>query len=141
MSVSKRGAAFMEVALRITHWSFALLALAGSLVVSFFGWMTLGFWGGRSFGPSALAVALIPLAAFPLFVLYVWKPRTGFYAILACIAARWLIFAILDWPHLAFYPLSSGIDEVMFALALCASASYWAYVRIVRTSAGAVDRF
>jgi hypothetical protein len=86
--------------------------------VSLIGWMALSFGGGKGmFRPLGIDGVLLPLLCLPLFVLFVFRPKWGFYVFLFYGLAFWGI-PLLLWKRGFLDDMATGSDMDRWVL-LC----------------------
>jgi hypothetical protein len=94
--------------LKLLRWLFAGIAGISAFLVTDLGLMALSF-GGPFRGFRDLGSAALPALCLPLFVLFLVRPKQGFYAFLLYLLAAWMIQFVESAPLvLLFNPLSSS---------------------------------
>ena len=125
-----------SMSLKIVRWFFAGIAGISAFLVTDLGLMALSF-GGPFRGFKDFGSAALPALCLPVFVLFLVRPKRGFYAFLLYLMAAWMIQIVVSAPRVFFNPLSSGMDKMTLLCVCAAGVSYWAYARIkLTTSSG-----
>jgi hypothetical protein len=115
--------------LKTVRWLFATLAGIAASVVSVLGWMAASF-GGPIVGYKDVASVVLPVICLPLFVLFLMKPKWGFYAFFLYLLSAWAIQVLISTPRILFNPLSSDMDKIILGCVCSVALSYGAYKRI-----------
>jgi len=114
--------------LKIVHWAFSILAGIAALIVSVLGWMAASV-GGPIKSTADVASVVLPLICLPLFLLFVAKPKIGFYSYLVYLLSAWVIQVVISIPRVLFNPLSSDMDKIIVGCVCSVGISYAAQRR------------
>lgn len=72
---------------------------------------------------------VFPLFCLPLFILFLVKPRWGFYAFASYYPLWWLGMLAGSFPDVTLDPLPSGLAKMMLACSVAVCLSYLAYTK------------
>jgi hypothetical protein len=92
-----------------------LLIPAGFLTLAY---TLLGIVGTGMMGPIVgvkdLVAVYYPLLAFPVFCLVFASLRIAAIFLWIYFLFKWIFWLVISWPHIAFNPLSSKADQLLF---------------------------
>jgi hypothetical protein len=120
--------------IKITRWLLMLVAGASACAVSLLAWMALSF-GGSVWGIAGVAGVALPMLCFPLFALFLFRQKAGFYVFLLYFLLDWTLQILIAAPRLLFNPIASGMDRLIVLCLCCLAMSFGLH----RVSARSVD--
>jgi hypothetical protein len=102
----------------------------------------LGVVGTGMMGPIVslkdLVAVYYPLLAFPVFCLVFVSLRIATLCLWAYFLLKWGFWLVITWPHVAFNPLSSKADQLLFFAVLLVQVALVLQARLGRTAAAAL---
>jgi hypothetical protein len=116
------------MSLTIVRWLFVTVAGISALAVTFTGWMALSF-GGPAKGFAGGSSIILPMLCLPLFVLFLFRSKWGFYLSVLYLLAGWGLQILISAPRILINPLSSGMDKIILLCVCSMGISYAAQKR------------